>query len=74
MPAYAITIEVATTLLLAVRLTSRVNRIGAGVGMDDVLILFAWLFGLSSTVLIIYCGFYVDPAWEAACLPSHSDL
>jgi hypothetical protein len=57
MPEYAITIQVVTTLLLAIRLTSRINRIGASVGLDDVLILFAWLFGLALTVLIVYCEF-----------------
>jgi hypothetical protein len=57
MPAYAITIQVITTLLLGIRLISRVKGVGGRVGIDDVLIFFAWLFGLGLTVLIIDCEF-----------------
>jgi hypothetical protein len=60
MPAYAITIQVITTLLLAIRLISRAKRVGGRVGIDDVLIFFAWLFGLGLTVLIIYCEFHIE--------------
>jgi hypothetical protein len=55
MPEYAITIQIFATLLLAIRLTSRIARIGASAGIDDVLIFFGWLFGLALTVLIVYC-------------------
>jgi hypothetical protein len=68
MPAYAITVQAVTTLLLTIRLISRFNRTGGRLGMDDVLISLAWVFGLVMTILIIYCEFLRGPnGWETAC-------
>jgi hypothetical protein len=55
LPAYAITVQTITSLLVAVRLVSRLNRTAGRAGFDDVLILGAWLTGLAMTVLICIC-------------------
>ncbi|MFH7813322.1 hypothetical protein ACH0C8_15535, partial [Acetobacter lovaniensis] len=55
MPAYAITIQVITTILLTIRLISRFTRTGGQVGLDDALITIAWVFGLAMTVLVVVC-------------------
>lgn len=57
LPAYSIVIEAVTTLLLTIRMISRINRIGGLPGMDDVLIFVAWIFGFAMTTLIVYCEF-----------------
>jgi hypothetical protein len=57
LPAYSIVIEAVTTLLLTIRMISRINRIGGRLGMDDALIVGAWLCGFAMTTLIIYCEF-----------------
>lgn len=55
MPAYAITIEIVTTLLLAIRLLSRVNRTGGKLGLDDVFITIAWAIATVNIGLIVKC-------------------
>jgi hypothetical protein len=55
MPAYALTVETVTTLLVAVRLVSRLNRTAGRAGIDDILICGGWLTGLAMTVLIVMC-------------------
>jgi hypothetical protein len=42
MPPFAITIEVFTTILLAIRLWSRFQRTGGRLGLDDLFISIAW--------------------------------
>jgi hypothetical protein len=51
---FGLTIEIVTTLLLAVRLISRSKRLGGNPGFDDVLIVIAWLLGLGMTICCIY--------------------
>jgi len=55
MPAYAITIQVTTSILLVIRLFSRILRTKARAGLDDAFIVVAWLFGLALTVLTLLC-------------------
>jgi hypothetical protein len=54
-PAYAITIEIVTTLLLAIRLLSRVNKTGGRLGLDDVFITIAWAIATVNIGLIVKC-------------------
>jgi hypothetical protein len=51
---YALTIQVATTLLIAIRVFSRFKRIGGKAGVDDGLIVFAWITGAGVTGCCIY--------------------
>jgi peptidoglycan/LPS O-acetylase OafA/YrhL len=53
MPAYALTIGVVTTLLLAVRLFSRVTRAGGRWGVDDVFITIAWAVATASVGVLV---------------------
>jgi hypothetical protein len=57
MPAYAITLEIVTTLLLSIRLLSRVNRTGGRLGLDDVFITIAWAIATVNIGLIVKCTF-----------------
>jgi hypothetical protein len=54
MTPYAISIEIVTTLLLGIRLTSRISKFGGQLGLDDILILIAWTIGFGMTVFIIH--------------------
>lgn len=49
---YAITIQVIATLLLGCRLASRATG-KSSAGIDDVLVVVAWLFGTAQTVLVL---------------------
>jgi hypothetical protein len=54
MTPYAVTIEIVTTVLLGVRLGSRISTLGGRPGIDDVLITGGWLVGLGLTIIVIY--------------------
>jgi hypothetical protein len=53
MPAYALTMEVATTLLLGTRLYSRLRHAAGSPGLDDVFITLSWITSTVSIALII---------------------
>lgn len=55
MPVYALTIQIVTTLLLTIRLISRVNGTGGRFGFDDVFITIAWAIATVNIGLIIKC-------------------
>ena len=54
MPPYAITIEVITTSLLAIRLASRFKHLGGRPGLDDVFVTTAWVLGIGMTIAVCY--------------------
>ena len=54
MPAYVITFQVVTTLLLGVRLISRFKKLGGGLGLDDLFIGIAWTISVASMAASIY--------------------
>jgi hypothetical protein len=51
---YAVVIEIITTILLGIRLGSRISKLGGRPGIDDVLITIGWLVGLGLTIISIY--------------------
>ncbi|KAK4997559.1 hypothetical protein LTR66_003038 [Elasticomyces elasticus] len=51
MPAYAITLQVLTTILVSARFWSRLKRQAGGFGTDDSFILLAWIFATLLTTL-----------------------
>ena len=54
MPEFLITILTISTILLGVRLTSRIRGFGGGSpGIDDVFIIFGWLFSLASGTCVL---------------------
>jgi hypothetical protein len=55
LPAYAITIEAVTTILLAIRLASRFKKLGGRPGFDDVFVFLGWAAGLAVTILASIC-------------------
>jgi hypothetical protein len=59
MPAYVIAIEAATTLLLSIRLLSRLRRTESQPGLDDIFIFIAWLLGVALTVTVLLGSFTV---------------
>lgn len=54
MTPYAVTIEILTTVLLGIRLGSRISKLGGRPGLDDILITAGWLIGLGLTITVIY--------------------
>jgi hypothetical protein len=54
MLAYALVMIISTTLLLILRLVSRINRTGGKLGVDDVLIVIGWILSCSMTGIIVY--------------------
>jgi hypothetical protein len=56
---YAVTIEILTTVLLGIRLGSRISKLGGRPGLDDILITFGWLVGLGLTIVSIYGLFFL---------------
>src|SRR5215469_7203316 len=54
MTPYCVVVEIISTTLLTIRLTSRLSKLGGRPGFDDVLISIAWIFGVALTVTIIY--------------------
>lgn len=54
MPGYAIPIQVVTTILLWIRIATRFSSHGH-LGLDDVLIVCAWVLGTVVTGLVLYC-------------------
>ena len=53
MPAYALTMEAVTTLLLGTRLYSRLRHAAGSPGLDDVFITLSWVTSTVSIALII---------------------
>jgi hypothetical protein len=51
---FGLTIEIVSTVLLGIRLISRTRRLGGAPGLDDILIVLAWLLGLAMTICCIY--------------------
>jgi len=72
LPAYAITIQVVTTVLLAIRIISRLNKLGGRPGMDDVFIVLAWILGLVLTILIVYGAIHLG--WDRHMLLTPPDV
>jgi hypothetical protein len=72
MPAYAISIQVFTTVLLGVRLASRFKRHGGRPGMDDLFIVLAWLLGLLLTTLAVYASIHLG--WDGHMLAVPTEL
>ncbi|KAF1983648.1 hypothetical protein K402DRAFT_338074, partial [Aulographum hederae CBS 113979] len=56
MPAYAITVQVITTLLLGVRIISRTLRLKTKTGLDDLFIVIAWPYCLQQLSLMTTLG------------------
>jgi hypothetical protein len=52
MPSFAIPIQVLTTLLLGIRLLNRITTRGL-FGLDDILIVLAWILGTALTGLVL---------------------
>jgi hypothetical protein len=57
---FGLTIEIISTLLLAIRLISRFKGLGGNPGLDDVLIVIGWLLGLGVTICCIYGIYLLD--------------
>jgi protein-S-isoprenylcysteine O-methyltransferase Ste14 len=57
MAAYAIPIQVVTSVLLWIRIATRFSSHGH-LGLDDILIVFAWVLGTVVTGLVLYCEFW----------------
>jgi hypothetical protein len=55
---YAVVVEIITTVLLGIRLGSRISKLGGRPGIDDVLITGGWLIGLGLTIVTIYGSFF----------------
>ncbi|MCK8168216.1 hypothetical protein LXA15_17595, partial [Erwinia amylovora] len=55
MPAYALAMQILSTLLVSIRLLSRVNGSGGSFGFDDVFIAVAWALATVNIGLIIKC-------------------
>lgn len=55
LPPLVITIQIVTTLLLWIRLVSRLQRTDGRPGVDDILIFIAWVLGSALTVIVLYC-------------------
>jgi hypothetical protein len=53
MPEYMISILAFSTVLLGVRLISRIKRFGGYPGIDDVFITLAWLFSIASGTCVL---------------------
>jgi hypothetical protein len=54
MPGYMITVLSISTILLGIRLISRIRGFGGGrPGIDDVFIIFGWLFSLASGTCVL---------------------
>jgi len=53
MPAYALTIQITTTLLLGIRLVTRFQRTGGKLGLDDLCITIGWAIATANIALII---------------------
>ncbi|TID16456.1 hypothetical protein E6O75_ATG11574 [Venturia nashicola] len=53
MPAYALTIQALSTLLVGIRFLSRVNKTGGSFGLDDVFIAIAWAIATVNIGLVI---------------------
>jgi TRAP-type C4-dicarboxylate transport system permease small subunit len=53
MPALAVSIEVVTTVLLFMRISSRFTNGHSTIGVDDVLIVLAWITGLGLTIAVL---------------------
>jgi hypothetical protein len=53
MPALAVSIEVVTTVLLWMRIGSRFSTAHSTLGIDDILIVAAWITGLGLTVAVL---------------------
>jgi hypothetical protein len=54
LPAYMVGLQVVTTLLLGVRLLSRITWRGGGLGLDDFFITLGWAVGTANTGVSIY--------------------
>jgi hypothetical protein len=54
---FAVSLEIITTVLLGIRLGSRISKLGGRPGVDDVLITLGWLIGLGLTIVCIYGSF-----------------
>jgi hypothetical protein len=67
MPIYAITIQVVTTLLLSIRLLSRL-RPGGLPGLDDIFITIAWLLASALTAVVLL-GSFIPFTTSCQCLP-----
>jgi hypothetical protein len=51
---YSLVILISTTVFVALRLMTRINRTGGKLGIDDVLIVIAWILSVSMTGIINY--------------------
>ncbi|KAF2666398.1 hypothetical protein BT63DRAFT_57742 [Microthyrium microscopicum] len=51
---FALVIEIVTTVLLVIRIFSRISKLGGQAGVDDILIVIAWLLGAGVTACCIY--------------------
>jgi hypothetical protein len=54
MPAYAISIQVVTSVLLGIRLVSRFNVLGGRLGLDDIFVVFGWVLAVAMTFAVTY--------------------
>jgi hypothetical protein len=54
MPAYACTIIVVTTVLLGIRLVSRLHKFGGGLGLDDIFIVLGYVVAVAHAISVIY--------------------
>jgi hypothetical protein len=57
MPAYAIPLEVVTTMLITIRILSRFNRNGGRLGVDDIFVVLAWMTATTATGLVVWGTF-----------------
>ena len=55
LPAYDITLQVITTLLIGIRLLSRFHHTGGILGIDDLFISIAWAITTAGNALILLC-------------------
>lgn len=56
-PPFFIALSAVTFSLLLVRLASRFQKQGAGIGFDDLFISLAWIFSSAATALLALGGF-----------------
>jgi hypothetical protein len=54
LPAYLISTQVIATVLLGIRLLSRIQWKGGGLGLDDLFITLGWVISTANTGLAIY--------------------
>jgi len=56
---YALVIVIMTTILLVLRLSSRIQRSGGKLGFDDALIILSWAMCTTMTAIITYGMIYL---------------